>query len=198
MKDNVKKLIPYIVTGGLGLLMLIFFCIPYAHVNYGYGVRVGFSGYDFLKLWEAGFSGVMVSLFQLFSLFAVIGLLVVGVFGILIETNALQAQDKAKKILSTVNTWLFFAFALLTIIVFIFTIAITAANGLGFSAGSVINAILAVGGFVTMFILDKKGTFGDRTISKVADVVKKNPTKEAPKAEEKVEEKTTEEKPEEK
>lgn len=197
MKEKIKSMIPYIVVGGLGLLMLIFFCFPYANI-YGYGLKVKFSGYDFLKLWEAGFSGVMISLFQLFSLLAAIAMIVVGVIGILMATDVIKAQDKAKKVISTTNTWLFFGFALLTLIVFIFTIVLVASNGLGFSAGSVINMILAVGGFITMFIFDKKGAFGEKTISTVADVVKKKEKTEEPKAEEKAEEPKAEVKAEEK
>ncbi len=180
MMEKIKKNLTYVFCAGLGLINFILLAIPYIASYYSYDLgewggkqsnSTGISGYKVMDLWEAGFSGVMSSLIQLFVLLVGIALLAWGVLGLL---KAFGVFDKFPDKLGNMESkkigeFGLFGLAGLNVLLLVFLIIFTATNsesyseygyessaGFRLSAGIFISLVLTAGAVVALKILEKK------------------------------------------
>jgi len=166
--DKIKKYLPWLLYGGLGLFKFILWAIPYfkSFVKGGEWLvgdwTVRFSGYKVLRLWGGGFGGAMSALSQLFLLFTFIALIGVGVLGLLNRLNVTKIKEEYGKFtLDKIGTYLLYLYAGLNVLLTIFLIIYAASNsnefgGAGISAGVFITLVFAIGAVVFRIFLQKK------------------------------------------
>jgi hypothetical protein len=150
----IKKYLPWIIYAGLGTISFILFTVPYLALWYRYGynefssISVGISGYKILGLWDGGFSGVMISLFQLLILIVFLALIGVGVMGLLNRFGVTKLKEKYGKItFDQIGGLLLIIYTALNVLLFIFLIVFVASNGESGVGGYSLNA----GIFITLF-----------------------------------------------
>ncbi len=180
MLNKLKKNLTYVFCAGLGLLNFILLAFNYLKSFYSYdygqwgGKRSsssGISGYKVMDLWEAKFSGVMSSMFQLLILLVGIALLAWGVLGLLKALGIFDKfPDKVGKFESKkIGELGLFVMAGLNILLLVFLIILSATNtesynengmkaeaGIKLGAGIFISLIFTVGAVVALKILEKK------------------------------------------
>ncbi len=176
MKNKILANLSYWLCGFLGIWQFILLAIPYLASFAKYdGVRETYgtaSGYQIMRLWDGGFSGVMSALLQIFILVLGIVMLVYGACGILKSVGVFEKfPDKLGK--CSMKKWgeiALYAYVGLNVLLFIFLIVLTAQNtytyeytdgtklksGIAFSAGMFITLAFVIGAPVALKWLEAK------------------------------------------
>ncbi len=176
MKNKILANLSYWLCGFLGIWQFVLLAIPYLASFAKYdGVRETYgtaSGYQIMRLWDGGFSGVMSALLQIFILVLGIVMLVYGACGILKSVGVFEKfPDKLGKCsMKKCGEIALYVYAGLNVLLFIFLIIVTAENtytyemydgekykaGIAFSAGMFITLAFVIGAPVALKLLEAK------------------------------------------
>lgn len=151
MEKNLKKILPYIVTGVLSaLLLFIIFNMPYASAMNAYGLLT------WGVLIPTGFLGFLVSLLQFWIILDVLLMIACCVFGILKELGKITISLPIDKI----NFISLIVFGGLSLLLFLFDSILGGLVGTGALMGLVVAglAIFVYLKFINADVTDKKSS----------------------------------------
>lgn len=190
MNEKIKRILPYITSGGLSILTFLYLIFNY--VKYDIGLITTYaSGYDCMNLFNTNIAGILLSIFLIILLVLNVALLVFAVLGILKEYKVISFEIKNNL---KYNEWGVLVHAILSGLIMIFTIAYVASNIINkIAIGSFIGLIVSVGTYVLYrYVVVKKPIA--LPLTNKAEVLKEEEEEEE---EESKEEEKVEEKPEE-
>lgn len=148
--DKYKKFLPYAVSLFLMFFNFLFFSLPY--FNNSFFVQ---SGYDCLDLWGFGWSGVLLSVLQLFTLLVMISIIIIATVGLFIEFARLVEVNK-NIYLNKTNIIVVIANLCLDAIVFIFLVVFIGVQKFTLSAGLFLKIFFDIAGLILLLIIEYK------------------------------------------
>lgn len=153
MNEKLKKLLPYIISATLSVLTFLYLLFTYVKYDLGL-ISATASGYDCLNLFDTNISGILLSVFLIVLILVAVALLVFAILGMLKELKVISFQTKNNQ---RYNEWGLLAYAILSGLIMVFTIAYVASNTMNkIGIGSFIGLFLGVGVYVLYKYLHKK------------------------------------------